>query len=152
MNCPCRSGKSYQQCCGRFITQRNEAEHARDLMRSRYCAYVLNESDYLMQTWHPDYRPSSLMLDTGVKWIGLEIIADSEQGDNAMVEFEACLAADGRIDALHEKSRFERIDGRWFYTDGDMMAPRRDLSKIGRNAPCPCGSGSKFKRCCGATK
>lgn len=25
-----------------------------------------------------------------------------------------------------------------------------DLSKIGRNDPCPCGSGKKFKKCCGA--
>ena len=27
----------------------------------------------------------------------------------------------------------------------------RDQPKIGRNEPCPCGSGKKYKKCCGAT-
>jgi preprotein translocase subunit SecA len=37
----------------------------------------------------------------------------------------------------------------------DISTPstvRREGQKIGRNAPCPCGSGKKYKKCCGATK
>lgn len=148
-NCPCQSGKSYEQCCGRFITHHAQAENARELMRSRFTAYVQNDADYLMQTWHADFRPNELKLDTDIRWLGLDIIAFSERGDAATVEFEATLSADGKIDALHENSRFLRVDGQWLYTDGDMMAPRGKSLKVGRNAPCPCGSGLKFKRCCG---
>ena len=32
--------------------------------------------------------------------------------------------------------------------DSAPAAARRDFSKVGRNDPCPCGSGRKFKRCC----
>ena len=149
MNCPCQSGKSVEQCCARFITHQAQPENARDLMRSRFTAYVQQDTDYLMRTWHVDFRPAQLTLDNGIRWLGLDIIRFSEDGDAAQVEFEAMLSADGRIDALHENSRFLRVDGQWLYTDGDMMEPRRRRLKIGRNEPCPCGSGLKFKRCCG---
>jgi SEC-C motif-containing protein len=118
-------------------------------MRSRYSAYALNKADYLMQTWHADYRPQELTLDRDIVWVKLDIIDSSEQGDNASVEFEALLLVDGRIDALHENSRFVRQQGRWLYTTGEMLEPRNKPFKPGRNAPCPCGSGLKFKRCCG---
>jgi len=148
-NCPCQSGKSYEQCCGRFITHQAQPENARELMRSRFSAYVRNDTDYLMQSWHRDFRPDQLTLDLDIRWLGLELIAFSEDDDEASVEFEATLAADGRIDALREKSRFVRENGQWLYTDGDMLEPRRKPLKIGRNEPCPCASGLKFKRCCG---
>ena len=36
------------------------------------------------------------------------------------------------------------------HSDGDPSRPVRVEQKIGRNAPCPCGSGKKYKKCCGA--
>ena len=118
-------------------------------MRSRYSAYVLNQTTYLQQTWHAEYRPQRLALDPAIHWIGLTVIAFSEQGDRAQVEFEARLIVDGRVDGLHERSDFVRDQGRWFYTRGDLLPLTFKSWKPGRNDNCPCGSGIKFKRCCG---
>ena len=117
-------------------------------MRSRYCAYVLGEADYLRDTWHADYRPADIGFDFAVRWLGLDIIASSADGDRAQVEFEARYLAGGRVDALHEVSDFLRRDGRWYYTRGEQQAPGFTPWKPARNEPCPCGSGNKFKRCC----
>ena len=117
-------------------------------MRSRYCAYVLGETAYLRDTWHADFRPADLDADGRIRWLGLVIIADSEQGDRASVEFEARFLRDGRVDALHEVSEFLRLDGRWLYTRGEQRPPGFKPWKPARNEPCPCGSGVKFKRCC----
>ena len=118
-------------------------------MRSRYSAHVLGDLGYLEQTWHPDYRPSPLRLEDGLKWLGLEVLGSGESGDQAWVEFEARFLANGRLDALRERSRFRRVDGRWLYTDGERRPPGFRSRKPGRNEACPCGSGAKFKRCCG---
>jgi SEC-C motif-containing protein len=118
-------------------------------MRSRYSAYVLGDADYLRATWHEAWRPAVLTLDDGIHWLGLEIIETMEQGDQARVEFEARLIVDGFVDALRERSRFLKVDGRWYYADGEMREPGFRRFRPGRNEPCPCGSGRKFKRCCG---
>ena len=84
-------------------------------MRSRYSAYVLKLADYLLASWHPSTRPSSLDLaeDDGTKWLGLD-------ENHATVEFVARYRIDGRGHRLHEISRFVREDARWFYVDGDI--------------------------------
>ena len=69
-----------------------------------------------------------------------------------IVEFKAYYNKDGEEHVLHEVSRFVRTNGRWLYLDG-MVKPAGGLIRQlneGKNAPCPCGSGKKFKRCCGA--
>ena len=119
-------------------------------MRSRYSAYALGELEYLKASWHPDFRPKNLSIDAQIRWLGLEVIEQTQSGEQATVEFEARLLVDGRVDALHEKSRFVCQQGRWLYTDGDPLAPTFSPWKPGRNEDCPCGSGKKFKRCCGA--
>ncbi|MCP4076304.1 MAG: zinc chelation protein SecC [Gammaproteobacteria bacterium] len=149
MNCPCQSGESYELCCGRFISHQALAENAQQLMRSRYTAYALNEQDYLMQSWHPDYRPADLQQDDSIKWLRLDILGCLIEGDKAMVEFEAQLLLDGKVQGLHEKSQFVVDQGRWLYTSGEMIEPGFKSWKPGRNEECPCGSGFKFKRCCG---
>ena len=118
-------------------------------MRSRYTAFVLGEVGYLRQTWQADYRPGELALEPRMRWLGLEILSYSEHGDRARVEFEARYLFDGRVDAIHENSDFVREAGRWLYTRGEQLAPRFEPWKPGRNEGCPCGSGGKFKRCCG---
>ena len=117
-------------------------------MRSRYSAFVLGETDYLLETWHEDYRPAQLTVDTRIHWLGLTILAESQQGDTATVEFEARLLRDGTVDAQHERSDFLRRSGQWLYTRGESLLPSFNPWKPGRNEPCPCGSGNKFKRCC----
>jgi SEC-C motif-containing protein len=123
-------------------------ENACQLMCSRYSAYVLREQDYLEQTWHIDHRPRDLVLNDDIRWIGLQVMDFQQQDDQATVEFEARLLRAGKIDAVHENSRFIKQQGRWLYTSGDMLLPTFQPWNPGRNEPCPCGSGQKFKRCC----
>ena len=91
-------------------------------MRSRYAAYVLEREGYLLETWHPETRPTALDLSAGQKWLGLKVLR-SEQGnerdDAGLVEFVARFKIDGRGHRLHEISRFERVDGHWRYLDGE---------------------------------
>lgn len=148
MNCPCHSGQSFDRCCGRFISHREPPENVVQLMRSRYCAYVLDNREYLSETWHPDFRPADLASNPRIHWIGLEIIARDEQALQATVEFEARLLFEGRVEAMRELSSFVRDNGQWLYTDGKMLTPGFTPWKPGRNEACPCGSGRKFKRCC----
>ncbi len=119
-------------------------------MRSRYSAYALGETAYLLDTWHADHRPPDAAADSRVRWLMLEILASSEHENRARVEFEARFLCDGRVDAIRENSEFVREDGRWLYTRGEQLAPRFRSRKPGRNENCPCGSGQKFKRCCAA--
>ncbi len=113
-------------------------------MRSRYTAYVERNSSYLLSTWHPTTRPKVLELPTAesLNWLGLTVL----RADGKRVEYIARYKEGGETRELHEDSRFVYEQGRWFYIDG--RKPRSTL-KTGRNQPCPCGSGKKFKRCCG---
>ncbi len=117
-------------------------------MRSRYSAYVLQRRDYLLATWHPKGCPAQLDLTDSPQWLGLtirETLAGGEGDREGEVEFEARFAQSGGVSLMHERSRFRRLEGRWVYLDG-----RPGTARVGRNDPCPCGSGKKFKRCCGA--
>jgi SEC-C motif-containing protein len=117
-------------------------------MRSRYSAYALGNAAYLLSTWHATTRPEALALEQGPTWVGLEVRSVTEEGDAGTVEFVARYVERGRLLALHETSRFVREGGRWFYVDGEIHPS--DATSVGRNDACPCGSGRKFKRCCGA--
>ncbi len=89
-------------------------------MRSRYSAFVLLDAAHLLATWHASTRPASLEFDPSAKWLGLEVRAHQATGaDTAEVEFVARYRLEGRAVRLHERSRFVREDGRWFYVDGD---------------------------------
>lgn len=99
-------------------------QDAEALMRSRYEAYVALDRDWLLETWHPSTRPASLELDPGIKWLGLDV-KDHRVIDamHAEVEFVACFrAGGGRAQRLHERSRFVKEAGRWYYVDGDVHA------------------------------
>ena len=92
-------------------------------MRSRYTAYVLGLEDYLLQTWHPDTRPSSLDLakEPPTKWLGLEIKRSAMTGpDTATVEFFARYKIAGKAYRLYELSRFVSMESRWYYLAGSF--------------------------------
>lgn len=155
--CPCGSGDLHQNCCQPLLRGKHLPATAAALMRSRYTAYVLRDVPYLLATWHPSTRPLTMDPATIPAWRRLQIIACSrgnEDEADGVVEFVATAVAHDRPLRLHEVSRFVREDGRWFYVDGDLVERGRCLTqeggKVGRNVLCPCGSGRKFKRCCGA--
>lgn len=121
--CPCGSGGIYPACCGRFIEGVAAPRTAEHLMRSRYTAYARGDARWLRETWHPDTRPVSLSLDDAVRWIGLKILATEAGGPedrHGIVEFVARYKVGGRAARLHERSRFQHLDGGWRYVDGDL--------------------------------
>ena len=94
-------------------------------MRSRYTAFVRERADYLLATWHPSHRPASLDFDAAAQWLGLEVRGHwVKDVDHAEVEFVARHRLGGRAVRLHERSRFVREGGRWYYVDGDMSPVR----------------------------
>ena len=127
--CPCgrlderKRPRAFARCCGRHLAdfEGTPAPDAESLMRSRYCAFVLEDADYLLATWHPSRRPPSIDFEPGLRWLGLEVrdhrVIDAA---HAEVEFVARSRLAGRAHRLHERSRFVRQDGRWFYVDGDL--------------------------------
>ena len=131
--CPCgrtpRSGKALalEACCGRYLDDfdNTPAPDAESLMRSRYSAFVLGRTDYLRNTWHISHRPAHVGPDEGTRWLGLEVKAHSATGaDHAEVEFVARYrpaVGSGPAVRIHEKSRFVRENGRWYYVDGDLL-------------------------------
>ena len=118
--CPCGSQRSYQDCCGRFHQHQTQAGNALELMKSRYAAFVMKDADYLLGTWHPDTRPSSLQLDDPIKWLGLTIEEFIDGEREAYVSFVARGKYNGRAFKQKEKSRFLKLDGSWYYVDGEL--------------------------------
>lgn len=128
--CPCQPAgrlSRYEQCCGAFhqrFAKSGElgAPDASTLMRSRYSAYVLDQLDYLLATWHASTRPARLdPNEAGLKWLGLEVKNSQVQDDDhATVEFVARSKFGGRAHRLHEISRFVRESGAWYYLDGEI--------------------------------
>ena len=118
-----RGARSYADCCGRYLDafDATPAPDAESLMRSRYTAFVCERADYLRATWHASTRPQALDFDAGAKWLGLEVRSHRTEGDRAQVEFVARYRLGGRAVRLHERSRFVRENGRWFYVDGDSL-------------------------------
>lgn len=153
--CPCNSGRPHSSCCEPLISGKGMAITAEALMRSRYTAYVVKNVDYLLRTWHPSTKPTHIDLGTIPEWYGLQIMrteAGDEYDSNGTVEFKATSLSQGKILQLHEKSRFVKDHDQWLYVDGDIKGDRPAVvrvKKVGRNEPCPCGSGKKFKKCCG---
>ena len=125
--CPCGLGGDYAACCGRYLADAGTpAPTAEALMRSRYTAYARGDESYLLASWHASTRPAALDLaaDAGVvKWLGLEVLATEAGGvadAEGRVEFVARYKVGGKAERLHERSRFLREDGRWFYVSGEL--------------------------------
>lgn len=151
--CPCGQTRPYGECCGPLHRGDRAATTAEELMRSRYAAFCRGEVDYLIRTWHPDQRSglSRRSLEEtckGTRWQGLrilDVVPGGPTDDTGVVEFEA--RYEGGV--LHERSRFVREMGLWYYVDG-TTTERAAARAQGRNELCACGSRKKFKRCCGA--
>ena len=127
---PCPFGRTdargralrFADCCSPCLNQQGPAPDAEALMRSRYSAFVLERADYLRATWHASTCPAQLDLDPAAKWLGLEVRAHHRvDADHAEVEFVARFRVAGRAVRQHERSRFVREQGCWWYVDGDVL-------------------------------
>ena len=122
-DCPCGSGLDYRNCCQPYHDGQ-PAPTAEALMRSRYSAYVMRLTPYLLATWDAPTRPPALDLSGDTRWLGLEVKRHAATGDDAaIVEFVARYKVAGRAFRLHETSRFINREGRWYYVDGDFPEP-----------------------------
>ncbi|SIR92763.1 SEC-C motif-containing protein [Aquipseudomonas alcaligenes] len=144
--CPCGSGLPLSNCCGKWH-QGQPAPSAEQLMRSRYSAYTLGLIDYLVATTLPPQqaaldRDSMRAWSLASTWLGLEVEGSELLDTHAFVTFTARWH-DGDSEHSHrERSAFVRQAGRWYFIDPTVPL------KAGRNDPCPCDSGQKFKKCC----
>jgi SEC-C motif-containing protein len=158
-SCPCGSNTAYTACCGPVIEGRQPAKTAEQLMRSRYSAFVKKELKYIYTSLHPDSRADYNEKSTrdwaeSAQWHSFEIVetkdgkADDREGK---VEFIVTYTQDNVKTEHHELSTFRKEGDTWYFLSGKNL-PKRPLNagpKIGRNDPCSCGSGKKFKKCCG---
>lgn len=158
--CPCGSGAEFAQCCEPFLSGARLPETAEQAMRARYTAYTRVDVPYLMATLHPSNRQEG---DEEVarrwakesEWLGLAILGTEagRAGDSeGVVEFVARFRTrNGETRTHREASTFVKEDGRWLFKEAqvpEQETVRREAPKVGRNDPCPCGSGKKFKKCC----
>ncbi len=153
--CPCGSGKTFSLCCEPVLSGKRIAATAEELMRSRFTAHVLQDYAYLHRTYLPTYKKPYVAEPAGepIKWRRLVIHAHDAgpKPDTSTVDFSAYFDEQGSEQVLHEKSEFSRIDGNWIYARTVRHGPapiKSATPKVGRNDPCPCGSGKKHKHCC----
>ena len=160
--CPCDSGSEFSDCCSPFLKGHQKPATAEQLIRARYTAHTFANIDYIQATHHPDYRDDLDIASTREwaeksEWLGLEIRSTELGGENdqqGKVEFIARFNdVKGKTINHHELSLFEKLDDEWYFVDAEaprVEQVRRSTPKTGRNDPCPCGSGKKFKKCCAA--
>ncbi len=157
--CPCGSEQAYTDCCHPLIFGKKQAETAEELMRARYSAHVKAQVDFIHSTTHPDKRgdvdrKQVLAWSKNSQWLGLQINATEAgraEDEKGTVTFTAQYREKGKRVEHHEIAEFVRKDGLWYFRDGNPPKPVQSIRngpKIGRNDPCPCGSGKKFKKCC----
>jgi SEC-C motif-containing protein len=154
--CPCGSGQLFEACCEPIHAGTKAAANAEQLMRARFTAHVVHNFKFL----HDSYRATAgkpyvaeegepAMTWTRLEVHGHEVVADHP--DKAYVDFSAYGTEEGVEKVLHEKAEFLRINGAWLYNREARLGPapiRSSAPKVGRNDPCPCGSGKKYKHCC----
>ena len=149
MLCPCQSSQPYTDCCQPFHTGQRQPENAEQLMRSRYAAYALQQIDYIVRTTVPAQQPllnvaAIAQWSREAQWLGLTVHQHIPRigKRHAQVAFTARFAEHGSAHEHHELSTFVQINGAWYFIDPTVPLPSM-------KSPCICGSGVKFKACCG---
>ena len=158
-SCPCGSGIDYSKCCEKYISGADKAPTAESLMRARYSAYTKVEVDFILKTHDSKTRSDISKDETKTwaeesEWLGLDVIrvVDGKKDDKSgIVEFKAYYKQAGVKRTHHEEATFVKKRGAWYFEDSKIINKPvvRQGAKIGRNDPCPCGSGKKYKKCCG---
>lgn len=154
--CPCNSGQPYAECCELFISGKLLPQTPEQLMRSRYSAFTVMDIDYIGNTMRGSALKDYSKLETenwarSIDWQGLQVLDSGMKDNDGFVEFIASFKHNNKPEQIHERSEFHRKDGKWYYVDGKHPSKTKPIhvDKIGRNDPCSCGSGKKYKKCCG---
>lgn len=157
--CPCGSRKEYKDCCKIYLDGKADAPTAEAMMRSRYTAYAKHKVDYIEKTHSIKERDHLSIEETRKwaeesKWLSLEILGiekGSTEDNTGTVDFVAKYEQSGQLHEHREKSTFEKVDDKWYFKEGKIFNSTivNARPKVQRNAPCPCGSGKKYKHCCG---
>ncbi len=149
--CYCGNAKPYSDCCQLIHKDHSQAKTPELLMRARYSAHVAGLVDFVVSTYHPscsaEQEREAIAESIQSNWQKLQVVS-CQKGSNTgegFVHFKAYFEQDGKEFCLEERSRFIRENGLWYYIDG--VFPQQ--LKVGRNDPCICGSGKKYKKCCG---
>lgn len=167
MFCFCGRATEYAHCCAPFHQGLDQPAHPEQLMRARFSAYVLKDVNYIARTYHPSQQSINASAEisqfaTQARFLSLKVLdlagAESLKPENGVrwsevpaaeqigyVHFIATFLLGERLETLEELSRFVMDHGVWSYLDGQLYT--HPVQKPGRNDPCPCGSGRKFKQC-----
>jgi SEC-C motif-containing protein len=160
MACVCGAGESTETHCLPIIKGEKDAESAEALMRARYAAYALGEVDFVLKSHTPEAgkdvdRAQTEAWSKSSKWLGLEVLRTEGGGagdDTGIVEFVARYKVKNVSLEHRERAKFEKREGKWLFADAEAMAAptvKNEGPRVGRNDPCHCGSGKKFKKCHG---
>jgi len=159
-DCLCGSGKPFASCCEPFLSGRATAPTAEALMRARYTSYATGRIDFIEKTHAPESRAdfdrkASEKWAKESQWKGLSIVATKDGGPSdaqGVVNFVARFTTGGKDYEHREIATFRQEKGVWWFVDGRTPKPEtftKSGPEIGRNDPCSCGSGKKFKKCHG---
>lgn len=146
-HCPCGSSQPYTVCCGPYIEQATLPKTPEQLMRSRYTAFTQGNAEYIGNTMRnqalKQYDANATReWALSLKWDRLEILCAPPVPDHTLtgvVHFIAHYFEHDEPQEIEEWSEFTQIQGQWYYTS---------TLKMGRNDPCLCDSGKKYKKCC----
>lgn len=128
--CPCGglpTGAALGRCCGPALDGEAWPETAEALMRSRYTAFALLNTDHLFRTWHPKGRPTQVIADPQTTWVRLEVLDTADGGaddSEGIVEYRAHYCDPDGAGVLAERAHFARRAGRWVYTGSAEEAAR----------------------------
>jgi SEC-C motif-containing protein len=152
-NCFCGNKFIFEHCCQPLIEGKVVAKDAEVLMRSRFTAYVIKNYQYILQTYSAALRAKITVSELArsakdTQWLSLQVLAHFVEKNTAQVEFKAFYQVHNSYYVMHELSDFVFEAGKWLYTDGAMQKGSGEFTPE-RNSHCLCGSGKKFKKCCG---
>lgn len=159
-NCYCDSGLPFEQCCKPIIENIKKPTTIVELLRARYSSHVICNVDFIISSIHPekieehDATVIKKWADEA-QWEGLKILRiekGEENDDEGVIEFIANYREKNKPIKHHEIASFKKKDDSWYFYDSTIpfVQVKNDSPKIGRNDPCVCGSGKKYKKCCGA--
>lgn len=124
--CPCGSGLMYGECCQPYLEcDKNIEQNPIMVLRTRFCANKLRMYDYILKSWHPDFRPkfkaTHLAKESkGLVYTKLEILNEQFTSNEGWIEYKALFRIGISYGQLHEKARFLKLNGVWYYADGDV--------------------------------